>query len=276
MAEAAVAGRFGGERERALKITKRALRLLAEDPDPLRAAWFWVQRARLVQALARGDGWQELGTAQDLVRGLPPSEVHAEVLAVAASWSMQRRPGPDALTAAERAVEYARMVGARETELHARLTLGVLTVESGDPEGGLAQMRQVLSDTRAEGMHHVTGRAYVNLPSALQSVGRDREAVPCCARASSSAAGTDCWTPGRGRGPTWPRPSTRSAGGRRQPRPPRRRSGSATAPSPAARVPCTWPTSPWAAATSPRPAGTSPPPAPGTAHTIRCPSTCCP
>ncbi|MFG3010794.1 AAA family ATPase [Streptomyces cinerochromogenes] len=178
MAEAAVAGRFGGERERALKITKRALRLLAEEPDPLRAAWFWVQRARLVQALARGDGWQELGTAQDLVRGLPPSEVHAEVLAVAASWSMQRRPGPDALAAAERAVEYARMVGARETELHARLTLGGLTVESGDPETGLAQIRQVLRDTRAEGMHHVAGRAYVNLPSALQSVGRDREAVP--------------------------------------------------------------------------------------------------
>ncbi|MEU6587943.1 AAA family ATPase [Streptomyces sp. NPDC046881] len=178
MAEAAVAGRFGGERERALKITKRALRLLEEEPDPLRAAWFWVQRSRLVQALARGDGWRELGTAQDLVRGLPPSEVHAEVLAVAANWSMQRRPGPEALAAAERAVEYARMVGARETELHARLTLGGLTVESGDPEAGLAQMQQVLRETRAEGMHHVAGRAYVNLPSALQSVGRDREAVP--------------------------------------------------------------------------------------------------
>ncbi|MFJ4951635.1 AAA family ATPase [Streptomyces sp. NPDC088760] len=178
MAEAAVAGRFGGERERALKITKRALRLLEEEPDPLRAAWFWVQRSRLVQALARGDGWRELGTAQDLVRGLPPSEVHAEVLAVAANWSMQRRPGPEALAAAERAVEYAGMVGARETELHARLTLGGLTVESGDPEAGLAQMRQVLRETRAEGMHHVAGRAYVNLPSALQSVGRDREAVP--------------------------------------------------------------------------------------------------
>ncbi|MEU1007282.1 AAA family ATPase [Streptomyces sp. NPDC005890] len=178
MAEAAVAGRFGGERERALKITKRALRLLEEEPDPLRAAWFWVQRSRLVQALARGDGWRELGTAQDLVRGLPPSEVHAEVLAVAANWSMQRRPGPEALAAAERAVEYAGMVGARETELHARLTLGGLTVESGDPEAGLAQMRQVLRETRAEGMHHVAGRAYVNLPTALQSVGRDREAVP--------------------------------------------------------------------------------------------------
>ncbi|MFF5474174.1 AAA family ATPase [Streptomyces achromogenes] len=178
MAEAAVAGRFGGERERALKITKRALRLLEEDPDPLRAAWFWVQRSRLVQAQARGDGWQELATAQELVRGLPPSEVHAEVLAVVANWSMQHRPGPEALAAAERAVEYARMVGARETELHALLTLGGLTVESGDPEAGLAQMRQVLSDTLAEGVHPVAGRAYVNLPSALRSVGRDREAVP--------------------------------------------------------------------------------------------------
>ncbi|MYW14504.1 hypothetical protein GT039_02590, partial [Streptomyces sp. SID2955] len=154
------------------------LRLLDEEPDPLRAAWFWVQRSRLVQAQGRGDGWQELASAQDLVRGLPPSEVHAEVLAAAANWSMQHRPGPEALAAAERAVEYARMVGARETELHALLTLGGLTVESGAPEAGLARMRQVLRDARAEGVHHVAGRAYVNLPCGLQSVGRDREALP--------------------------------------------------------------------------------------------------
>ncbi|MEU4930808.1 AAA family ATPase [Streptomyces yokosukanensis] len=178
MAEAAVAGRFGGERERALKITKRALRLLEDDPDPLRAAWFWVQRSRLVQAQARGDGWQELATAQDLVRGLPPSEVHAEVLALAANWSMVHRPGPEAFAAAERAVEYARMVGARDIELHARLTLAGLKVHSGDTETGLAEMRQVLRDTLAEGVHAVAGRAYVNLPSELQSVGRDGEAAP--------------------------------------------------------------------------------------------------
>ncbi|MGW1164999.1 helix-turn-helix transcriptional regulator [Streptomyces sp. NPDC002550] len=178
MAEAAVAGRFGGERERALKIIKRALRLLEDEPDPLRAAWFWVQRSRLVQALARGDGWQELATAQDLVRGLPPSEVHAEVLALAAGWSMLHRPGPEAFAAAERAVEYARMVGARDIELHARLTLGGLRVDAGDTETGLAEMRQVLRDTLAEGVHYVAGRAYVNLPSELQSIGRDREAVP--------------------------------------------------------------------------------------------------
>ncbi|MCH0559545.1 MULTISPECIES: helix-turn-helix transcriptional regulator [Streptomyces] len=178
MAEASVAGRFGGERERALKITKRALRLLEDEPDPIRAAWFWVQRSRLVQALARGDGWRELAIAQDLVRGLPPSEMHAEVLALAANWSMLHRPGPEAFAAAERAVRYAHMVGARDTELHARLTLGCLMVDSGDPETGFGELRQVLRDTLAEGVHHVAGRAYVNLPSELQSVGRDREAVP--------------------------------------------------------------------------------------------------
>lgn len=46
MAEAAVAGRLCGERDRALKIIKRALRLLEDEKDPLRSAWFWVQRSR--------------------------------------------------------------------------------------------------------------------------------------------------------------------------------------------------------------------------------------
>ncbi|MFF9111616.1 AAA family ATPase [Streptomyces sp. NPDC014805] len=177
MAEAAVAGRLAMERERALKITKRALRLLEDDPDPLRAAWFWSQRSRLVQALARGDGWDELATAQELVRGLPPSTVHAEVLTVAAGWSMLHKPGAEALAAAERAVQYARMVGARSVELNARLTLGGLMVDSGAVDDGLAEMRRVLEQAVREGVPSVAGRAYVNLPSELESVGRSREAA---------------------------------------------------------------------------------------------------
>ncbi|MEW2132135.1 AAA family ATPase [Streptomyces sp. NPDC005435] len=178
LAEAVLAGRFGGERERALKICKRALRLLEDEPDTLRAAWFWVQRSHLVQALARGDGRRELATAQDLVRGLPPSEVHAEVLALAAGWSMLHRPGPDAFAAAERAVEYARMVGAREIELQARLTLGSLMIDAGGIEAGLAELRQVSADALAEGVTEVARRAYINLPSVLLALGRQREAEP--------------------------------------------------------------------------------------------------
>ncbi|MGC9536395.1 helix-turn-helix transcriptional regulator [Streptomyces sp. UG1] len=178
MAEAAVAGRLCGERERALKITKRALHLLQDEGgDPLRAAWFWAQRARLVQAQARGDGWKELGTAQELVRGLPPSEVHAEVLAAAANWSMLRAPGPDAMSAAERAVEYARMVGAEDIELNARLTLGVLKVEAGAIEAGLAEMYEVRDQVLDRDLTSVVGRSHVNLPSALEGIGRSEEAI---------------------------------------------------------------------------------------------------
>ncbi|MFE7902874.1 AAA family ATPase [Streptomyces sp. NPDC057424] len=177
LAEAAVAGRLCGERERALKITKRALRLLDEENDQLRTAWFWIQRSRLVQRLARGDGWKEIATAQDLVRGLPPSEVHAEVLATVAHWSMLRQPGPEALAAAERAVEYARMVGADEIESHARLTLGGLMVEAGQTEAGLAHMYDVRDEVVARGLAVVVGRSHVNLPSALEGIGRSEESV---------------------------------------------------------------------------------------------------
>ncbi|GHF10128.1 helix-turn-helix transcriptional regulator [Streptomyces spiralis] len=178
MAEAAVAGRLCGERDRAMKIIKRALRLLEDEHDPLRAAWFWVQRSRVVQAKAQGDGWRELATAQELVRGLPPSEVHAEVLANVANWSMVHVGGAEAFSAAERAVEYARMVGACDIEMTARLTLGGLMVEAGEVESGLAEMHEVKRRTVADGIAAVAGRSYVNLPSALESVGRAREAVP--------------------------------------------------------------------------------------------------
>ncbi|QCD58398.1 helix-turn-helix transcriptional regulator [Streptomyces hawaiiensis] len=177
LAEAAVAGRLCGERERALKITKRALRLLDDEDDSLRTAWFWIQRSRLVQRLARGDGWKEIATAQDLVRGLPPSEVHAEVLATVAHWSMLREPGPEALTAAERAVEYARMVGADEIESNARLTLGGLMVEAGQIEAGLAHLYEVRDEVVARGLAAVVGRSHVNLPSTLEGIGRSEEAV---------------------------------------------------------------------------------------------------
>ncbi|QTI48044.1 ATP-binding protein [Streptomyces nojiriensis] len=177
LAEATVAARYGGERDRALKITKTALRLLEDDRDPLRAAWFWTERSRLIAGLGRGDGWEEIAKAQDLVRGLPPSQVHAEVLVRAASWGMLHKPGPGNLAAAERAVEYARMVGAEETELNARITVGALLTDSGDAPGGLAEMHAVRERATELGLTMLAGRAHINLTSQLESLGRSREAV---------------------------------------------------------------------------------------------------
>ncbi|MFF8954394.1 AAA family ATPase [Streptomyces sp. NPDC014894] len=177
MAEAAVAGRLSSERERALKITKRGRQLAVAEGDPLRAAWFSVECSRLVSALGRGDGWAELAEAQELVRGLPPSAVHAEVLAEAAGWRRLHTPGPDTLPIAERAVEYARMVGAEDIELRARFILGVLMVEAGDTDAGLAEMRAVRDRVVARGLPTLIGRIHVNLPAVLESVGRSQEAV---------------------------------------------------------------------------------------------------
>ncbi|MCL6737527.1 helix-turn-helix transcriptional regulator [Streptomyces neyagawaensis] len=177
MAEAAVAGRLCGERERAMRITRRALDLLADGGDPARTAWFWVQRSLLTEGLSRGDGWKELATAQDLMRGLPPSEMHAEVLSRVAGWAMLHAPGPDALSDAQRAVEYARMVGAEDIELNARLTLGGLMVDAGDIDAGIAEMEAVRRRVLERGPAAVVGRSHVNLPSGLESVGRSRDAV---------------------------------------------------------------------------------------------------
>ncbi|WP_328540759.1 helix-turn-helix transcriptional regulator [Streptomyces sp. NBC_00344] len=178
LAEAAVAARFCGERERALKITKKGLRIIESGADdPLRAAWFWTERAKLVQTLARGDGWTEIATAQELVRGLPPSAVHAQVLATAAGWGMLHEPGPDSLAAGERAVDYARLVKAEDIELNARLTLGSLMVDSGDVEDGLATMYAIRQRTAELGLVSENCRAHTNLASNLESVGRSSEAV---------------------------------------------------------------------------------------------------
>ncbi|MEO3977214.1 AAA family ATPase [Streptomyces sp. CAU 1734] len=177
MAAATVAGRLSGERERVMKINKRGLRLAAEEGDPLRRAWFCVERSRLVSSLGRGDGWAELAEAQELVRGLPPSAVHAEVLAEVAGWHRLHVPGPDSMETAERAVEYARMVGEEEIELRARLVLGGLLVDAGDIDTGLTEMRAVRERAIVLGLPSLIGRVHVNLPATLENVGRSREAV---------------------------------------------------------------------------------------------------
>ncbi|MCH6162779.1 helix-turn-helix transcriptional regulator [Streptomyces marispadix] len=188
LAEAVVAARTGGDVERALALTRRALDLLDEETDSLRAAWFWVSRSKSVEALGRGDGWDEIARAQELVRGLPPSAVHADVLTSAAGWGVMHRPGPDAMSTAVRAVELARVVGATTIELQARITLGILMAESGDLDAGIAEMTQAREQALRAGAFGVVGRADINIATELESMGRSSEAVAAAVRAAEGAA----------------------------------------------------------------------------------------
>ncbi|MFJ9850046.1 AAA family ATPase [Streptomyces sp. NPDC101150] len=195
LAEIAVAARLCGDVERAFTITKRALRLLREQRDaspgsqdgssggdPHREAWFLLQRSRLVQSTGRGDGWEDLGKAQELMRGLPPSSVHAAVMASVAGWQMLHEPGPGTFAFAEQAVELARSVGDEEAELNSRVTLATLRIDAGEVEDGLVEFRTVLGMAMDRSYFAVIGRGHINLPSALESVGRSREAVEVAAR----------------------------------------------------------------------------------------------
>lgn len=177
LAEIAVAARLSGDGERAFTITRRALRSLRDSDEPLRTAWFLLQRSRIVQGTGRGDGWADLGAAQELMRGLPPSSVHAAVMAGVASWEVLYRPGPGTFATAERAVELARLVGDEEAELNSRVTLAGLRVDAGDVDDGLAAFRAALDRAVDRGYYAVIGRGHINLPSALEGVGRSREAV---------------------------------------------------------------------------------------------------
>ncbi|MGK5498082.1 helix-turn-helix transcriptional regulator, partial [Streptomyces sp. URMC 125] len=177
LAETVTAAQLSGERKRALAVVRRALRTLDERREPLRAAWFWTQRSRLVQSTGQGDGREELARARELVRGLPPSPVHADVLAAAAGWGAVHEVGPETFSTARRAVELASVVGAGSIELHARLTLGNLRVFAGDVDAGLAEMAEVARCVVDRGEVGVMGRCHVNLSSALEGVGRSEQAV---------------------------------------------------------------------------------------------------
>ncbi|WP_211192843.1 helix-turn-helix transcriptional regulator [Actinoplanes sp. TBRC 11911] len=175
LAAASVAARRSGELDRSLHLIDGALPLLAA--DPLRAAWFWTRRSGVTQDLNRGDGWTELATAQELVAGLPPSAVHADLLVQIADWGARHRPGPESRAAAERAVAYAAGMGDEERELNARITRAWLNSETDIDGTGLAELYAVRQRAEELGAIGLVARANHNLPSILEGMGRSAEAV---------------------------------------------------------------------------------------------------
>jgi ATP/maltotriose-dependent transcriptional regulator MalT len=177
LAEITLAARYAGEPERGLSVVNRALRVLDGLGHPLRAAWFWTEKSRLVRTLGRGSGWEQLSTAQELLRGFPPSPVHARVLSEAALWGAVFRPGPGSLAIADRAVELSREVGDENTALSALVSRGGLLIESGRGDAGVADLRAVAERVVQSDMVGVFTRSHINLQSLLESMGRSEEAL---------------------------------------------------------------------------------------------------
>ena len=159
-------------------MTKRALRLieLDGDQDPLRAAWFWSQRSRLVEDLGRGDGWEELAGPGP---GPRAAAVGRARRGARAHRGLDHGPQPQRGGRHRRRARgrFARQSGARDTELQARVTLGVLQADMGGIDGGLAQVEEVLRLVRDQPAPSIVARTYGNLASVLEGAGRSAEGV---------------------------------------------------------------------------------------------------
>ena len=176
-AEAAVAARLCGERERCLSLCKQALRLVDETVDPSRAAWFWAMRSRVGSKIELDGGRAELAHARRLVENRPPSAVQAEVFSRLAACDIVDWPEPEDIALAERAVVIARQVGAETVGLHARLTLGSLMVNLGRRQEGLTELDEVRRRALELQEPDLLSRVHINLSDCYEGLGRSAEAV---------------------------------------------------------------------------------------------------
>ncbi|WP_419998041.1 helix-turn-helix transcriptional regulator [Streptomyces boninensis] len=187
LAEKVIAARYAGEHERAYSAAKWALKIVDEVREPVRAAWFWLQRDRLVCELGRGDGWKEISRARDLLAGQPPSRVQAAVLNAAAGWAMLHEPSADGLRTAESAMTLAATSGCEGEEVNARVTAGVLRCLLGDHDRGLADLLAARERAHELGDHFGMVRAGLNLSGELEGLGRSAESIEAAEAAAATA-----------------------------------------------------------------------------------------
>ncbi|WP_419998039.1 helix-turn-helix transcriptional regulator [Streptomyces boninensis] len=175
--EAAVAARLDGMREQALSYVKKALKQIDPARDPRRAAWFWMERSRLVTESGRGDGWAELAEALKLVEDQPPSAVQADVLSNVANWLVLHRWDESTVELSERAVAVAREVGALEVELNARVSLACIQAERNEEDGWLADLLDAREQAGRIGAPRLLQRVHAAISDQLEKYGRSAEAV---------------------------------------------------------------------------------------------------
>ncbi len=173
----------------AAAYAESAIARLDERSDRLRMGLLYERLGRY----RRSAGDQEgsifaLARAVELVPRKPSRE-RAIVLASLAQVRMLEGTFSEAERLAEEAIEVAQAVGseARAEEGHAICTLGISRVWGEDPEAGLALLLAARSIAAELGRFDDVFRATANLTTALDLLGRKREAVEV-ARAGIAAA----------------------------------------------------------------------------------------
>ena len=164
-----------GDHGRAVTYAHRALALVDEEADPLRAGVLWMWLARSLNSLGR-EGTED--AYRRAVRLVPsaPSAARARVLERYAAALMLEPRRREARGYAEEAVAVAREVGAVPEEVAALVTLGVIVAELGEPDAGLDLLERA-DALAARGDPWGRGRVYTDRSDVLVGLGRLDEAL---------------------------------------------------------------------------------------------------
>jgi predicted ATPase/DNA-binding CsgD family transcriptional regulator len=177
--EAAEAARWTGLPDRAALLIQEALANIGGHVGPARAG---LLHARLGECRSEaGDSKAALAAYEEasrLVANEPASAEKARVLAGHGTELMRQAQYSASRNLCEQAIATARAVGAQAEEGRALNTLGADLSMLGDPDAGIATLRQALSLSEAAGNFDDLHRAYYNLSVVLGlDAGRPHEAL---------------------------------------------------------------------------------------------------
>jgi DNA-binding CsgD family transcriptional regulator/tetratricopeptide (TPR) repeat protein len=175
---AAAAARRAGAPDRGATLIQDALTRVDPTVDPAEAGEL---HTRLADCLwEAGDGKAAVAAYEAgcrLVADQPPSAEKARVLAAYAAALMREGKYGASKTYCEEAIIVARTVGARALEGHALNTLGCDLGSLGDPDRGVAALKQARELAEEAGAFDDIARAYINLCGTYAYAGRLKDAL---------------------------------------------------------------------------------------------------
>jgi DNA-binding CsgD family transcriptional regulator/tetratricopeptide (TPR) repeat protein len=166
--EAAEAARWTGRADRAAALLQELLTDMGPHLEPARAGFL---RARLAEYQSEvGDSKAALASYEEaarLVADEPTSAEKARVLAGHGTELMRQAQYSASRVICEQAIAVARGIGAQAEEGRALNTLGCDLSALGNPEAGIAALRQALTLSEAAGGFDDIHRVYLNLSAVL-------------------------------------------------------------------------------------------------------------
>jgi tetratricopeptide (TPR) repeat protein len=176
--QAADTSLWAGDINRAIALVREALAGIDPVREPIRAGalherlgsylWRWGDNERSVAAHAEANRLlTDQGASAERARALAG---HGRVLVIAARYS-------EARARSEEAVAMARTIGARQVEGYALNYLGMSRTMTGDPDGGIAALREAQQIAKETGSFDDLRRTSSNLSWALHQAGRLPEAA---------------------------------------------------------------------------------------------------